>query len=411
MQQAISIAPQTRRGGGRASSIQYRHSLSLCDDFAGLEEDTNRYQLLLLVKRVGKAAGFTPRMIQLLDYYMAFTRDQDWEGGSRPIVFQSVAKTAMDLGVSERQVQHLEKRLFDAGVIAWHDSGNHKRFGQRDPATGRLIYAFGVDLAPLSFLREELEDKLQKKELHDQAWMDAKRQITWFRRQIRAMLLELEEGASTDLRFYQQQYASIAIQLRTHMSLEQVRSLLRDHEALHQSLSDCVQPSQQAEKTSCTSERNCGHNNTSNQSINSCSAPGTRSFQESVVEASEPEDLASGAGLQHVTLKIVLQAASDRFRGYLPVEPRPTSWADAVEAAHRLLPALKISQEQWGEACSLLGRAGAAVCVVITDQGMHREADRVRHPAAYFRGMLNKARGRELRLHSSIFGLTELTPQ
>ncbi|MFO1022740.1 MAG: hypothetical protein U0903_18895 [Planctomycetales bacterium] len=48
------------------------------------------------------------RMIQLLDYYFAFTRDADWERGSRPVVYQSLAKTALDLSVTERQVQRLE---------------------------------------------------------------------------------------------------------------------------------------------------------------------------------------------------------------------------------------------------------------------------------------------------------------
>ena len=69
------------RGGGRIASPAYRASLAVSNDFAGLEETTNRYDLLLLVKKVGKLAGFTPRMIQLLDYYLAFTRDVDWGGG------------------------------------------------------------------------------------------------------------------------------------------------------------------------------------------------------------------------------------------------------------------------------------------------------------------------------------------
>src|SRR5687768_3700716 len=75
--QISSIIPQSR--GGRVSSAELRHSIQMSEDFAGLEKDTNRYDLLVLVKRAGKAAGFTPKMIQLLDYYMAFTRDADWE--------------------------------------------------------------------------------------------------------------------------------------------------------------------------------------------------------------------------------------------------------------------------------------------------------------------------------------------
>ena len=132
-------------------------------------------------------------MIELLDFYMAYTREIDWEEASRPIVFQSVSRTALALGVSERQIQKLEQQLFALGVITWNDSGNHKRYGQRDAQTGRIIYAYGVDLTPLAYLKEELQTKLHEKELHDQAWLETKRQISWYRRQIRSTLLQWQE--------------------------------------------------------------------------------------------------------------------------------------------------------------------------------------------------------------------------
>jgi hypothetical protein len=45
-------------------------------------------------------------MIQLLDYYVVFTQDQDWQEGARPIVYQSLYKTALDFGVGERQIYY-----------------------------------------------------------------------------------------------------------------------------------------------------------------------------------------------------------------------------------------------------------------------------------------------------------------
>lgn len=74
--------PTWGRGGGRAASPAYREALIKCEDFSGLEEGADRYQLLLLVKRVGRQAGFTPRMITLLDYYMAFTGGGESEGAT-----------------------------------------------------------------------------------------------------------------------------------------------------------------------------------------------------------------------------------------------------------------------------------------------------------------------------------------
>lgn len=420
MQNISSQISLPGHGGGRIASGRYRESLEFCNNFTGLEENINRYDLLLLVKRVGKSAGFTPRMIQLLDYYMAFTTELDWEEGSRPIVYQSLSRTALDMGVTERQIQKLEKQLFEVGAITWNDSGNHKRYGQRDSETGRIQYAFGVDLTPLAYLRAELEQKLHEKRLYDQAWLETKRQISWYRRQIRATLLECrQQGIDLDtLHPFEDGYDEIAVQLRTHINIQDMRLLLDRHKSLHSDLlkfidgntSEEIKPSHGpdlAEKThngSCRSEPKFVHYKYINP-IKKIGSPADTGFQESVAEPSEPNDLISATGLQHILLKNVVQAASDRFLGFLTLKPGPVNWNDVVEAAYQLRSELRISQQNWSEACELLGRVGASICVLVTDQAMQRTENPVTKPAAYFRSMVNKARAGELRLHSSIYGL------
>jgi len=425
MQPISSLVSQTNqnRGGGRIASPAFRQSLDQCEDFAGLEENTNRYDLLLLAKRTGKLAGFSPRMIYLLDYYMAFTCELDWEEGSRPVVYQSLARTSLDLGVTERQIQKLEKQLFEIGAITWNDSGNHKRYGRRDPETGRIQYAYGVDLTPLAYLKPALEEKLHEKQLYDKAWLDTKREISQCRRQIRSLILELQEQGSHagTIQSFEDSYTEIAIQLRTNIGLEALRSLLHRHSDLHSSLLEFVivntpvqtNPSQastlaiKTPSSSCTSEPEFAHYKYTNPiNKNTCSPSGT-GFQKSVAKPTEPNDLISATGLQHISLKQVLLAASERYRAYLPLESRPMNWNDAVEAAYRLRVDLRISQQSWAEACELLGRAGASICVLLTDQATERSENPVRQPAAYFRGMVNRARAGELRLHNSVFGLLE----
>ena len=419
---ASNSYPPASRGGGRISSDRYRQTLAQADDFTGLEAGVDRYQLLLLVKRVGKAAGFTSRMIQLLDYYFAFTRECDWEEGARPIVYQSLARTALDLGVSERQVQKLEAALFAAGAIGWNDSGNHKRYGQRDPHSGRLLYAYGIDLTPLAYLKSELEAKLAEKQLYDQAWLETKRQISWQRRQIRSLLLEWqqrEEGAC-DISHFERRFDEIAIQIRTHLSLEELRRLLAQHASLHDELmaamgvelppiEEAAQGQSLAKEThnhSCRSEPAFAHYKSTTQEITSCSST-NEGFQESVAEPSEAKSQNPATGIEHVALSHVLQAASDRFRAELPLAHRPMNWDDVVEAAYRLKTRLGVSQLSWGEACGTLGRNTAAICLLVTDRAALREVDPVQKPAAYFRAMVARARGGELRLHASVFGLLE----
>lgn len=227
-------ANQTNQpSGASAGSVTQR--LTEADlDLSRLDRTVDRYQLLLLAKRVGKLGGFTPRMLQLLEYYMAYTTAKDWEEGSRPVVFQSLARTAMDLGVGERQIQKLEKRLFDIGAICWNDSGNHKRYGRRDPKTGRLVFAYGVDLTPLAYLQEELEAKLQEKQLYAEAWRAAKREICESRRRIREQLGQLrDEGAhATRLTEFEASYRKIAYELRSHIDLARLLELAKCHTRL-----------------------------------------------------------------------------------------------------------------------------------------------------------------------------------
>ncbi|MEM8945030.1 MAG: plasmid replication protein RepC [Planctomycetota bacterium] len=418
---------QPSRIGGRVSSYRYRQSLEQCEDFSGLEETTNRYDLLLLVKKLGKLGGFTSKMIELLDYYMAYTRDHDWEEGSRPIVYQSVARTALQMGVSERQIRNLENKLFEVGAITWNDSGNHKRYGSRDPNTDRIVFAYGVDLTPLAYLRQDLEAKLQGKILHEQVWISTRREISECRRQIRSLISELvEEGANqSDIQGWENDYQEIAYQLRTHIKLADMRTLLAEHRTLHSRLLEIVDAntsaskhacyaSKLAEKTSNSSpkaEKNFSHYKYSNPEKKiKGSSPSDIAWQKSVVEPSEYQVGSIEENSRAVSLKQVLLAASDRFRAYLPMEPRAMNWSDVHEAAHRLRADMFISKRSWQEACHCLGRTEASLCVLITDRGRDRTDNRVIKPAAYFRGMINKARVGELNLHKSIYGLLAIGP-
>ena len=401
-----------------------RSSRALSDCFDGLEEGEDRYSLVLLAKKAGKLAGFTPRAIDLLEYYVAFTTEHDWAGqGAGPIVFQSVTKTALDLGVSERQVQKLEAVLFAAGAITWRDSGNHKRYGRRCPDTGRLVFAFGVDLSPLAQLREPLERLLEEKRRADEAWLETKRQISWYRRQVRGLLLEAEQRGHGSLVDHSRRYDAIAIQIRTHLDLDALHALLEGHKRLHNDLlalvggegtsetEEAPQRGSVAKETgigSCKNEPEFAHYRITNQRSSDESDTGSRldaGCRESVAGGPLHQPPAPSAGVEHVTLKQVVAASSDRFRSFLPLDPESIDWRDFIDGAERLRRELGVSQASWGEACQALGRTGAALCVLVTDRGALREEDPVRQPTAYFRSLINRARRGELRLHNSIFGL------
>ncbi len=411
--------------GGRAASDAQRHAQRQADDFGGLEEGADRYGLLLLAKRAGKHAGFTPRMLTLLEYYLAFTRDLDWEQGGRPVVYQSLARTALDLGVTERQVQKLEATLFAAGAITWNDSGNHKRYGQRDSETGRIVYAFGVDLTPLAYLRPQLEAVLAEKRRHDDAWMAAKRQASWLRRQVRGLLAEWSQREEVapigEIERFASRYDAIAVPIRTSMDLATLTQLVAEHQKLYDAIVEAMgissvkveEGSQQASmakeiaKGAPRGEPQVAHYNYSTHAFIEPCSRNDAGFQESVRRPSvgqqaSPSTGQASSGIEHVTLGMALSAASERLSAGLPKDP---GWGDLVEAAYRLRQDLGVSQQSWGEACGVLGRSGAAVAMLVTDRAALREDDPARAPAAYFRGLVSRAERGELRLHSTLFGL------
>ena len=421
--------------GTRTATPQLRHSLLLSETFEGLERDVKRYDLMILVKRAGKAAGFTPRLIQLLDYYMAFTRDCDWEEGSNPIVFQSVTNTAMDLGICERQVQRMEQRLFELGALTWCDSGNHRRYGKRDPETGMLLYGYGVDLTPLASLRETLQNILDAKTAHAEAWRNIKRQISWYRGQIRSMLAAVHEGQGRGATFLNmtERYAPIAETIRSSTPIEQLRTLLDAHRSLHNAFSEdlnLLNSCELSQKESSKADEKVAHIENTNQTLlfEKNSSPSDKVLQEDTSVRSEhqsepseqaptsqampketskipdtEEEIILATGLQHITLKQALNAATENFRSYIPHAPRPMQWSDIVEAAWHRRKSLRISQSLWAEACQTLGRTGAAVAILIVDRAISREDRPVQLPAAYFRAMITRARNGQLNLQASVF--------
>ena len=414
--------------GGRISSPKFRAGLQDLDDYIGLETDIDRFKALKLVKIAGKEAGFSPELVELLEYYIIRTDEVDWQEGSQPINYQSVTTTAQDLDISERQVRNREKALHAIGALTWQDSGNFKRYGVRDRETRHIQYAFGVDLSPLASLMPFLEAKIEQKQQAKATWNETKRKISAYRARIRALIAEAELcNLDDDILFnFSEEYAAISYSIRTYHSQTDLISLLTRHKALYdgvsQALEECsvaVEKSSFSCDTSATGATEFPHiHSTTLKKSNKLdySSHSDTGFQESVADPTEPkdEDRACGKDQQEeksgpkypdVTLKQILNAASSRFLEKMPMEQRPMNERDFIEAAYRLLPHLGIHKSAWGDACTNIGRLGAAICVLIIDQKQDSPENRVRNPGGYLRAMAQRAKTGELNLHGSIFGL------
>lgn len=76
-----------------------------------------------------------------------------------------------------------------------------------------------MDLAPLAYLKDELAQKLAQKKAHDREWMETKRQVSWYRRQILALLAELATQPETisECTELEASYRELAKPIRTHI--------------------------------------------------------------------------------------------------------------------------------------------------------------------------------------------------
>ena len=421
--------------GGRVSSPKFRGLAQISEDFDGLPEGVTHLDLLYLVKDIGRRVGFTPAMVSLLEYYVRFTRESDWQEGGRPIVYQSQAKTARHFDVSERQIQRLETALFDLGALTWDTAGNNKRFGVRSES-GELLYASGVDLAPLAALRAKLEAKKKDVALEDAAWFETKRQISWYRSRIRSLIAEASEcpGLERVAAEADHAYQGIDGHIRVGKDLAFLRDLLKAHLEVYNMLStaieahtpasaNCELNSELTEKESSTGAENVAHSYSTNKTQflkrNTSSLPDTKASEGSVAASSDAESKHSTSGQAYreewmaalaaekarISWKQVLAACSDRFKEHFPMTGRPLGWPDIVDAAYDLLQPLGISRSAWLEACMVMGRDGAALSIMIIDRKMQDAPNSIKNAGGYLRAMTKKAKDGKLNLHGSVFGL------
>ncbi|WP_337997780.1 helix-turn-helix domain-containing protein [Oleispirillum naphthae] len=112
-------------------------------------ESNTRAELLDLLPVAGHVFGLSRREIEHLLWAIRRTRVADWQPGSRAVVYVSVAETATERGVSPRQINNYERAIAAAFGLPVSIAYNRRRYGRRDPATGRILTAFGFELTGL----------------------------------------------------------------------------------------------------------------------------------------------------------------------------------------------------------------------------------------------------------------------
>jgi len=399
---------------------------------AGERVSLPKSKAFVAVKRVGAHIGLKASDMMLLDTLGAFTQAQDWQEGRRPIVWASNAYLMEQTGFSLSALKRHARRLAEAGIIAFKDSPNGKRWGRRD-ADGVIVEAYGFDLSPMSARVEEFGHLYGDLQAERELCQRLKRQITVARRMIRARIEAALNGAMSGpwgqlTTLFEDLLGRLP---RRHEASETLGRLLTWFKALQESVEasflKATERDEVVEKTPQTDvelSKNTKDMNPkevisdphiliTNQLIPVTGKSSENENVAGVVSNAPPEEHVDreleewvaetrkkrGAAIDLAT---VMQACPEfaswarNMGGYLK------DWGDLYRVAGQLRPMIGISEHAWHVAQDRLGKQVATAALVLVFE--KHCAGEVASPGGYLRGMVEKAGAGELHLERSFYG-------
>jgi hypothetical protein len=331
----------------------------------GLPSGVGRFDLLRLFEQVARPGfGLSSTAVALVRHYVLKTMDGDYLSGRICAVWTQACRFAEALGLTPRSINSAERELEQAGFIVRNAGINGERAGDRQD--GIVVWAAGINLAPLVERFAEMQAKAEALELQARA-------IQQCRAEIRQLGQRIREAGDEDLR---ERAETILPDGRT-ARINNIERLIAIREALSAMLAaieSVPEPDPRALKTSDAPEENCAPNIQDKNSSRRRTAP-----------ARDP--------LERIRPATALVVATESYRGIVEALGGP-SWPNLVEASWRSCGRLGIAQSTWGRACQQFGRERAALSVLLIDRNAelplgHRY--RVGSPARCLAGMVRRA--------------------
>ena len=367
-------------------------------------------QLLAALKAAAPRLGISPRIVHAVDWLFRFTQPQDWEEGSRPVVWPSASMQQEALGLSPSQVKEINRRLIERGLVTMKDSPNGKRYGRRHEKTGHIIEAYGFDLSPIAMRHAEFVRLAEEGRAERAAMGRLRRRATIARKAITQILETAQEYgfAGEEWIALARETSALVRALRGVERPEEMetgaRSLERRQRAARERLEVLLGVVDSAPKEPENRPHIYNYK------------PNPDPAQDTVIAAKDCSGEGEGAGSQspaqeqrqrpekgmvHGIRPDELPRLAPRLKPYLR-RPNPT-WPDIVDAADWLRHDLGVSKSLWGDACLALGRelAAVALAIVSTKEAEHFQTT----PGGYFHGMVAKAKAGELHLERTVWAL------
>jgi replication initiation protein RepC len=374
-------------------------------------------QLLAALKAAAPRLGISPRVVHAVDWLFRFTQLQDWEPGSRPIVWPSASVQEEALGLSATQVKEINRRLIELGLITMKDSPNGKRYGRRHEKTGHIIEAYGFDLSPLAARHAEFLRLTEEGKSERAAMGRLRRRATIARKAITQILETVQEYGFADEEWQTLARETVALTraLKAVGRLDEMEhrvvSLERRQTAARERLENLLGVVDSAPKQPENRPHQYNYNSYPNPNkdivitAKHCNREGEGADSQSPVSpafvgaGSQPKRFEKG--MVHGIRPDELLRLTPRLKPYL--QRSDPTWPEIIDAADWLRHDLGVSKSLWGDACLAMGRelAAVALAIVSTKEVAHFRTT----PGGYFHGMVARARAGELHLERTVWAM------
>ncbi len=415
--------------------------------WSGREGGIDHWSLLELLETDGvpERFGLGHRHVDYIRAAFRKLQPSDFAAGSwPPVVWITKTKFAAKLRVSPRTVSSIEQDLARAGLIYWLDTASRRRDGRRCPRTGRILWAYGINFAPIAALADRIEaiisaaqaDRIEADGLRHEIATIRCHGIITLQAAIRSgrapapnaepvlaairSLPTAKRMASADLDALHALVTEARRLDEAVIELCETRPAHDDHAAPDTPRADLTPYAADNE-----SNKNCtpgypstaGFNSNSNQYIDNnlaAASPSNRPTATSRHTAAPPwperEDCSDGHSLEATPSNgppawLILDSLSPRLACHLPEYRQPTV-DEFIAAANLVRSELGVSPSAWGEACRALTPVGAALAVTVI--ASRYDAGAVRSAGGYLRAMVGSARLGKLNLGAALWGTVDL---
>ncbi len=397
---------------------------------------TSPGRALAAFKRAAVALGVPRRVVDLVDCLMSYSPLQDWDGGPGlgPIVWPSDAELEDRLCVGASQRKVIVRAALDTGFIRLRRSPTGKRWGHRNQGgrEGRILDAYGFDLAPLGERTAEFDRLAAEWEARRDEGRRLRREITSSRNHVLSLVdlataqdldgvewsavatqadaLWRERGSQRDplplvpiaarlraLNIHVQEQVAAALAVVEAVKNAPTGPEYRPHLTTTNQLPIATantSPTDEAEPSRPTADRKASSNGLVGQQMRQ---------QQPRVELTRTSEVQPSALRGFVVTPGFILAVAPIFRDW--TSSARAGWGELDQAAFHVRSALGISLQAWGQARIVLGQeeaitALAAICA-------RHAAGKVRSPCGLLRRMVELHQAGELRLDRTLFGLAD----